>query len=264
VRHALIVALFVGLWMALGALLRLDANAYLLLGIPLTAAFQVFVCRRPLRAMWVHGAPAFRPTRAWLIATAALAALPIYELATLGIAHGVAIALWYVAAIAGAPAAAYALVNLDRRALRALALVLVMVIAVGLAMVALAVQHRGADVLNATSLMQIAVWSLLYFAVLFVIEEVVFRGALDTFMRVSSFPGWLSAAFVALLWGLWHLPIVPWPNGLAATAVQLAVFHLIVGVVLAYAWRIGGNLAIPAAAHALLDGLRNGLMLFGT
>jgi membrane protease YdiL (CAAX protease family) len=35
----------------------------------------------------------------------------------------------------------------------------------------------------------------------------------------------------------------------------------VVGLGLAYAWRLGGNLAIPALAHALLDGVRNVVQL---
>jgi membrane protease YdiL (CAAX protease family) len=93
---------------------------------------------------------------------------------------------------------------------------------------------------------------------------VTFRGALDTLVQASSLPGWLSAAWVALLWGLWHLPTVPLQHNVVATIVAIAAYQLVVGVLLAYAWRIGGNLAIPAAAHALIDGVRNAVLLAGT
>jgi hypothetical protein len=39
--------------------------------------------------------------------------------------------------------------------------------------------------------------------------------------------------------------------------------HCIVGTVLMVAWRLGGNLLIPAVAHAVLDGVRNALMALG-
>ena len=54
------VTLAVGLWMALGIVLHLSVFTYLLLGLPLTAAFQLGVRRQPLRALWVREAPPFR------------------------------------------------------------------------------------------------------------------------------------------------------------------------------------------------------------
>jgi membrane protease YdiL (CAAX protease family) len=264
-RHALVAALFVGLWMALGWLLSLDAEAYLLLGVPLTIAFQLFVRREPLRALWVRAAPAWRRRAGWAVIAIALGALPVYELAARGAAQaGPVAALSYLAAIAGAGAAAYALLNLDRRALRALVPAVIAVVLAGGFQVGVGVIRHGTGLLEALSLVQIARWSLLYFAVGFVLEEVTFRGALDTLVQASSLPGWLSAAWVALLWGLWHLPTVPLQHNVVATIVAIAAYQLVVGVLLAYAWRIGGNLAIPAAAHALIDGMRNAVLLAGT
>src|SRR5205814_1740534 len=47
-----------------------------------------------------------------------------------------------------------------------------------------------------------------YVPVVFVIEEVFFRGALDSYVhRVGEGTGWGSAVFVSALWGLWHLPL---------------------------------------------------------
>lgn len=263
-RPALAVLLFVSLWMALGWLLRLDRNAYVLLGVPLTLAFQLWVRRQPVRALWVSAAPALRPNAAWVLATLALAALPLYKLVDAGLSQGAAVALWYVAAVVGAPAAAYALMNLDRRALRALIPAAVMLAVIGTAMAARAVQLRGAGALSADALLQIARWSLLYFAACFVLEEVTFRGALDSHVRAAGRRGWPSAAWVALLWGLWHLPITPLDAGLVLVTLALALYQLVVGLALAYAWRIGANLAVPAAAHALLNALRNTLLLSGT
>jgi hypothetical protein len=40
--------LFVAVYVSLGFTLRLDANAYLLLGIPLTIFFQYFIGRFPI------------------------------------------------------------------------------------------------------------------------------------------------------------------------------------------------------------------------
>jgi len=134
-----------------------------------------------------------------------------------------------------------------------------MVVLIAAAMIAGTAYTRGIALTPAV-LWQGLRWSLLYFTVGFVIEEVTFRGALDSFVQDSRAPGWLSASFVAVLWGLWHLPVMP-GAALPAAVLALALLHLVVGLGLAYAWRLGGNLAIPALAHALLDGVRNVVQL---
>src|SRR5262249_56649064 len=62
---------------------------------------------------------------------------------------------------------------------------------------------------------------LLYFAVTFVLEEVAFRGALDSHIyqpptdeERRGGAALLFAIFVSVLWGIWHLP--PLPIGTAA------------------------------------------------
>jgi membrane protease YdiL (CAAX protease family) len=55
--------------------------------------------------------------------------------------------------------------------------------------------------------------------VMFMMEEVAFRGAIDSHVRHpgerhglgSSVYGIVSAIVVSVLWGLWHLPIIPLP-----------------------------------------------------
>jgi hypothetical protein len=59
-RHVLEVALLVLIWMAAGWVFRLDANAYLVLGVPLVAAFQLLIRRQGLQRLWVREADAFR------------------------------------------------------------------------------------------------------------------------------------------------------------------------------------------------------------
>lgn len=60
VPRLLQVCAFVGIWMWLGFGLHLTPDAYLLLGVPLTAIFQWLVRRQPIRALWVREAPAFQ------------------------------------------------------------------------------------------------------------------------------------------------------------------------------------------------------------
>ena len=59
-RKYIEVLIFVVVWMAAGWVFHLDANAYLLLGIPLVVLFQLFIARRPLRNLWVRDATTFR------------------------------------------------------------------------------------------------------------------------------------------------------------------------------------------------------------
>ena len=54
-RRVIEAAAFVTVWVTAGYMLRLSSNAYLLLGVPLTAAFQLLVRRRPLRELFAAG-----------------------------------------------------------------------------------------------------------------------------------------------------------------------------------------------------------------
>jgi hypothetical protein len=49
--RAVVATLVIGGYMALGLAFRLGAEAYLLLGIPITIGFQILVVRRPLRSL---------------------------------------------------------------------------------------------------------------------------------------------------------------------------------------------------------------------
>ena len=96
----------------------------------------------------------------------------------------------------------------------------------------------------------------------FVVEEVFFRGALDTYLhRGEEGTGWLSAIFVSALWSLWHLPGQTIPAGqLLSTVLGLLVAQILVGVPLSLWWRKSGNLVVNNTAHALLEAVRNGLV----
>ena len=48
---------FVGVWIVAGLLLDMSPYTYLLFGIPLTAGFQLFVRKRPIKDLWVRGGP---------------------------------------------------------------------------------------------------------------------------------------------------------------------------------------------------------------
>jgi hypothetical protein len=261
IERRLVILAFVGFWMFLGWLLKLDANAYLLLGVPLTAGFQTVVARRPIRALWVRDAPRLRVDRTWLLTTATLAALPLYELSQ-RYRGGWVIVGWYLGAIAGAPAAAYAIQNWDRRALRAVPVALGMLVFVSLVMAFIMVGRGWVTVLSGSRIVQAARWTVLYLPVCFVLEEVTFRGALDSYLwRSGEKDASYSTAEISFLWGLWHLPIVPMEGHSFLVVLGLGCWHMLPGIPLSLSWRAGGNLLVPAAAHAALDGVRNALLL---
>lgn len=209
IERRLVIVAFVAVWMSLGWLLKLDADVYLLLGVPLTASFQLVVARRPIRALWVRDAPPLRVDRTWLLTTGALAALPLYELSQ-AYRHGWVIIGWYICAILGAPAAAYAIQHCDRRVSRAVPPALGMLVFVSLLMAFIAVGRGGMAILSGSAIVQAARWTLLYLPVCFMLEEVTFRGALDSYLwRPGEKDASWSTIEISFLWGLWHLPLVP-------------------------------------------------------
>ncbi|MDE1976251.1 MAG: CPBP family intramembrane metalloprotease [Elusimicrobia bacterium] len=256
--------LFIGVWVALGAALRLRANAYLLLGVPLTWAFQKFVRHEPVRALWVREAPRLRVEVRGLLWALALGAVPLWSLVSAARRGETAIALWCLAAVLGAAAAAYAVQSFRRDTLTALLACATVAGSIGVALMAgsAALKHAvtGAPLhfLPQTFGLSIAQ----YFPALFILEEVSFRGALDSHLQhQGEHRPWLSALLVSSLWGLWHLPIVPHAN-LPETALLLVLVHCAIGVPLSFYWRKSGNLAVTSFSHALIDAARNALGLF--
>ncbi len=262
IQRRVVIVAFVATWMALGLLLKRDAHAYLLLGVPLTAGFQVLVARRPIRALWVRDAPRLRIDRTWLLATGALAALPLYEL-TQAYRGRWEVTGWYVCVILGAPAAAYALQNWDLRARRAVPVALGMLVFVAAVMGFIVVGLAGVTTGPRGSMFVQAVRStLMYLPVCFMLEEVTFRGAFDSYLwRPGEKKALYSTAELSFLWGLWHVPIVPIDSAPITIVLVLGCFHLLPGIPLSLSWRIGGNLLVPAVAHSALDGVRDALLL---
>jgi hypothetical protein len=258
-RLAVVVA-FLAAWMSIGWAFRLDPNLYLLAGVPLTAAFQLAIARRPLRGLWVREAPPLRlDARVGLLA-AGLAVLPFVGLAR-SLHSGWVVIGWYLCAILGAAAAAYAIRHADRRLLPAARPALLVVLYFSLLMVFIA-WRRGVGAFRPAAVPEALGWTVLYFPVCFLLEEVTFRGAIDAYLHHPGEPRrWSSAAASSFLWGIWHLPTIPPDQLNLATPLLVGLWHMVVGVPLCFSWRIGGNLAIPAAAHAALDGVRNALSL---
>lgn len=267
VRRWLEVIAFVAIWVAAGEILGMSQEIYLLFGIPLTAAFQLFVRRRPIKDLWVRGGPALSARTVSLRLAALFAIVPLYYLVVSVIrAQGIGFFLYAIAAIVGAGAAAYALARFERRTWFYLVLCVATAGLIGILLDLNAVVHAatlahptGGVQLRPNALLGISTF-LLYIPALFLIEEVVFRGALDSHVRhpgegrglSSTIYGIVSAIFVSVLWGLWHHPMFP-----QYTVVQLLIMQVAVGPFLSLFWRRSGNLMVPGFSHALIDSVRN-------
>lgn len=270
--HCLHAAGFVGLWMALGWVLHLDPNSYLLLGVPLVLLFQLSVRRQPLVRLWVRDADRFRLDGPGLVLALLLAILPGVDLVeTLHSPKWSSQApeiLWLLCSLAGAFAAAFSLRRFTAETWRALRFGLLTAGVIGcLLMVAafLFRVHTHHAVLALTAAQgKKGLYSLLeYLPVCFLLEEVAFRGALDAHVqRPGNQHGILTALYISALWGLWHLPISGaqgfWQ--IVVLAVLLPLIHMATGVFLSLAWRRGGNLAVTALIHAFIDAVRNLLL----
>ena len=270
IRRWLEVTAFVALWIAAGEILNMSGNVYLLFGIPLTAAFQLLVRRKPIKDLWVRDGPGLSVRTVSFKLAIPLAIVPIYHL-ILSVVKGQAIGLFLyaIAAIIGAGAAAYALGQFRRQTWLYLGLCVATAGLIGILLTSAAAWHAASAVhptgvhLKPNALFGIDSF-LLYIPALFMVEEVSFRGALDSHVRhpdeghglSSTVYGIVSAIFVSVLWGLWHHPIVP-----QASVVQLLVAQVAMGPFLSLFWRRSGNLLVPGFAHALSDSVRNALGL---
>jgi membrane protease YdiL (CAAX protease family) len=256
--RAVIATLVIGGYMALGFAIGLSAEGYLLAGIPITIAFQVLVVRRPLRALWLRDAPPVTFTPRSVVATVVVAIAPAI-VAVGGIRAGNAVLMAYgLAAMFGAVGAIYAIRAMDRDAVRATIRATMITSAI---LVSIMVSYRlvsgGFDGNLATSFATAMISVATYLPVVFVMEEVLFRGLLDPYLHGSTpGPDRASALYGSALWGIWHLPVMSVALGVWTVPYLVAV-HTALGYVLVTAWRRSGNLAAPGSAHAVSDALRN-------
>jgi membrane protease YdiL (CAAX protease family) len=267
-RRYIEVLAFVALWMALGWIFHLDTNSYLLIGVPLVVLFQRFIRQRPLRQLWVRDAAAFRLGLVGSVIAVLLVLAPGYDLIFVAVPKkSWIVALWFLCAMAGAVFAAFAITQQRASAGRRALPSFISAVLIGMAIMAASALASHNDIgVPLSKLFLLLKQFLLYFTVTFVLEEVAFRGALDSHIYQLPIDGqprggsaWLSAIFVSALWGIWHLPLLP-SGGAAAFAAAtpvLIIVHTLTGVPLSFCWRAGGTLVLPAAAHALIDSYRN-------
>lgn len=253
---------FVAVWVAAGYLLPVSDNGYLLLGIPLTIGFQVLVRRRPLRELFAGNTTRFWLCRQGVAMASVLALVPGFFVLRALAGGDWTLLGWYLAAMAGAVCAAFALRAGSVRGALCSAALPIAIGSSGMALV-FGILHlaSGTPLPAAAAVAALVKYTALYFPATFLLEEVAFRGALDAHVHhAGQTRGWQSAIFVSALWGIWHLPVasaLPFPLQL----VELVAVHILLGVPLSFAWRRTRNLAGPALAHAANDAVRNAFML---
>ena len=103
---------------------------------------------------------------------------------------------------------------------------------------------------------------LLIVPVVFLLEEVAFRGAFDAHVyHPGEGRGVLTAVVVSALWGLWHVPLTLGQRHWWMLVPGLLVVLIALGVPLSLGWRRSGNLFVPGIAHALIDAVRNAFLI---
>jgi membrane protease YdiL (CAAX protease family) len=208
------------------------------------------VRRHPLRELWVRDASVFVLRWPAPVLAVALAGLPAYELgSSLRTGQFGSTEAWLLCCLAGAGLAAFAIREQRLEALRRALPAFLAALVLGCAVVAYAaVQSGGSPAVPFFRLRFLLTQFLFYFPVCFVLEEVVFRGALDAHVAQPGTTGagaWMSAILVSVLWGLWHLPLAGANESFGSAAVTAVAVHTLIGVPLSFCWRKGGTLVLP-------------------
>ncbi|MBV9867025.1 MAG: CPBP family intramembrane metalloprotease [Abitibacteriaceae bacterium] len=264
-RNYIEAASFTLIWIAAGGLLHLNSNDYLLLGVPLVVVFQLLVRQQPLCKLWVRDAQSFSISWRGVMLALGLLIVPVYDLATLAPTRNWSVILWLVCCLGGAVLVAFAGCRLQWDSItKSVVLSFATAVLMGCALMSITALAQGrSPSVSSFQVLPLLKQFYLYFLVCFTLEEVVFRGALDSHVyRTGDKRPWASAFFVSALWGLWHLPILPIPNltALLTVAPAVVVMHALVGIPLSFCWRNGGTLLFPAAAQALMDAYRNAIL----
>jgi membrane protease YdiL (CAAX protease family) len=168
-----------------------------------------------------------------------------------------------LAGMVGAVGAVYALRAMDRDAVCSTirTTLIAGAVLVGI-MVAYRLASGGFHGHFAAAVITVVISLATYLPVVFVMEEVLFRGLLDPYLHGST-PGHdrVSALSGSALWGLWHLPVAFVALGVL-TIPYLVIVHTTMGYFMVTAWRRTGNLAAPGVSHAVIDSLRNAVAVF--
>lgn len=256
----LLSSVFLLAYVALGFFFQLETIAYLLLGIPLTIAFQILVVKQPLRKLWLRDKDRFHLTTFGWVITVFFLVFPVYQLIQ-SASHNTLTLInlgFYTAVMLGAFGAGYCYSNFTKKTVRYFLLCFGITAVLRMSLYFFPFLF-GKDEFHPDYIR--AIKSLLtYIPVAFVVEEVVFRGMLDSYLHSSKKGSGLgSAFFVSVLWGLWHLPLAVNGNKAVWLVALSSILIAMWGMVLSIFWRRSGNLAVPGFSHALADAIRDGL-----
>jgi membrane protease YdiL (CAAX protease family) len=257
---------FVVVWIAIGLIFHLGdslnrQSIYLVIGIPLTIVFQLLVRKRPLQELWVRNGPRLELRTIFVPVVIVLLVVPVYLLVR-DIDEGIGFVLYDLALLVGAVGIGYAAKQFVDATWRDLAQCLLTAGLIG-TLAALDVYanvttaHPFASAFDAPALRDFFVSLGTYIPAMFVVEEVWFRGALDSHIHhPGEEHGLLTAALVSLLWSWWHVPITV-DQGVMKSLLTLPIVMVPMGIFLSIYWRRSGNLAVPGFAHAFSDAVRN-------
>lgn len=259
IRYALTI-LFMVVYISLGFLLKLEAVSYLLLGIPLTLIFQLYVVQQPLHKLWLREGEKFYLNKLGWTITLCFIVFPIYKTIELTTHDKLTLINlgYYSATILGSFGAGYCYSNFTKKTVKDFLLCFGIIAILRMSWYFfpfLIGKHEfNPDYIQGIKSL------LTYIPVAFVVEEVVFRGMLDTYIHQSKKTNGLwSALFISCIWGLWHLPISIHDNTpiwlIAIPSMTISLW----GVILSIFWRRTGNLAVPGFPHAFADAIRDSL-----
>jgi len=249
---------FVASWMAMGWLFHLDPYAYLLLGIPLCLFFQICVRREPLSSCWVRDTARLRLDLFGVLMALSFLAVPVWQLIHLWSGIGWLLRLYFFASMIGAVGLAFALRHFTAKTGRSLLLCLGTAGVLGCGWMLLAAFGQQHALAFTPERARFGVGQfLVLLPVCFVMEEVAFRGVLDSHIHHSQdAQPWLSALLLSAMWGWWHLPIVP-ASVVGVGLIAFPITHAMLGIPFSLCWRRSGNLVVSAAVHAFIDAVRN-------
>lgn len=252
--------LFIAVYISLGFLLQLETVSYLLLGIPLTVMFQLIIVRQPLHKLWLRDSDKFHLNKLGWIVTLCFLVFPIYQITQLVIHNKLTVMSlgFYSATALGAFGVGYCYSNLKKNTVKDFFLCfgIAVVIRISLYFFPFIIGNNefNPDYIRGIKSL------LIYIPIAHIVEEVVFRGMLDTYIHQSNKTnGLLSALYISCIWGLWHLPIsMDGKNSIWFIIIRSITISLW-GVLLSIFWRRTGNLAVPIFPHAFADAIRDGL-----
>ncbi len=252
------VILFVAVYISIGYFFKLKPGAYVLAGIPLTLFFQLVIRKQPVYKLWVRDEERFYLNKYGWIITLCFIIFPLYKIVT-GVSDNKLTPVLFginLATIAGAFCAGYSYSRLTKKTTNNLLFCFASAAVIRSAMylVPLLIGKKEIQVDYLLGIQSL----LVYIPIAFVVEEVVFRGMLDTHIYSGKNKnGFWSAVFISSLWGLWHLPITPAEGNPLWFIIIARIVISTWGILLSIFWRRSGNLTVPGFSHAFADAVRD-------